>query len=135
MREHTDLYAVLGVPATASPAEIRHAYRAELRRHHPDTRGESGTHQDQPGQDGALRRVLAAYAVLHDPVRRAAYDRRHRSQASSPTTIDPRPPVIVLGDTGSIWPDRTGTTPLQAWSAPGPRRWLLELVREFGRYR
>jgi curved DNA-binding protein CbpA len=131
MREHHDLYAILGIPATASPAEIRHAYRAELRRHHPDTR-DASTNQDQPGHDRALSQLLAAYAVLHDPVRRAAYDRRKRPMPSLAAAVEPGPPVVVLGETGLTWPDRTRNTPVQAWSTPYPRRWLFDLLGDFG---
>ena len=69
-RETFDPYAVLGVPSTASQAEITHAYRTRLRSHHPDTR-------DAPSSrwaDDHLRDVLAAYALLRDPARRADYD-------------------------------------------------------------
>jgi DnaJ-class molecular chaperone len=133
MRKHRDLYAVLGVSATASPAEVRHGYRTELRRHHPDTR-EPGTNQERPTQDGALQQILAAYAVLHDPVRRAAYDRRQRTKASIPATVEEGAPVVVLGDTVSTWPGRSGITPRHAGSAAGPRQWLLELFGELGHY-
>jgi hypothetical protein len=66
-------YDVLGVPATATPDEVRAAFRQAARDHHPDT-----------GGDG--RRMLdlnAAWHVLGDPIRRAAYDRQlaRRGQA------------------------------------------------------
>ena len=38
MTKRPDLYAILEVPPSATQAEISHAYRALLRRHHPDTR-------------------------------------------------------------------------------------------------
>lgn len=69
-RESFDPYLALGVSPTATQAEITHAYRARLREHHPDTR-------DAPSSRGAdehLRKVLAAYALLRDPARRADYD-------------------------------------------------------------
>jgi len=70
-----DLYAILGVAPAATQAQISSAYRALLRRHHPDTRPRD---DDIPSavSDAALQQVLAAYTVLHDPVRRADYDRR-----------------------------------------------------------
>ncbi len=72
--EQPDLYAILEVPATATTAEISHAYRALLRRHHPDTRVlDDESHSDV--SDTALQQVLAAYTVLRDPARRADYDR------------------------------------------------------------
>lgn len=69
-RQNPDPYLVLGVSPTATQAEITHAYRTRLRAHHPDTRDTppSNTAEDD------LRQVLAAYAVLRDPARRAGYD-------------------------------------------------------------
>ena len=74
--ERADLYAILGVPPSATQAEISHAYRVRLR-HHPDTRPPI----DEPqggASDQALQQVVSAYAVLRDPTRRADYDREVR---------------------------------------------------------
>jgi curved DNA-binding protein CbpA len=71
VRMNPDPYRVLGVPPTATQAEITHAYRTHLRAHHPDTRPAQSAHT----ADEHLRQVLAAYALLRDPARRAAYDR------------------------------------------------------------
>lgn len=70
-----DLYAVLGLTPQATQDQIGHAYRALLRRHHPDTRPRGDESQDALS-DAALQQVLAAYAVLGDPARRAGYDRQ-----------------------------------------------------------
>jgi curved DNA-binding protein CbpA len=68
---HEDHYAVLGVDETVDPRTLRAAYLARMRLHHPDRR---------PGDPGDMaRRLNAAYAVLKDPVRRAAYDRTRRT--------------------------------------------------------
>ncbi len=67
--EYKDYYAVLGVPRTASQAEIKKAFRKLAREHHPDTK---------PGDTAAERRfkeVNEANAVLSDPEKRALYDR------------------------------------------------------------
>jgi curved DNA-binding protein len=67
--EYKDYYAVLGVPRTASPAEIKKAFRKLARQHHPDTK---------PGDDAAERRfkeINEANAVLSDPEKRQLYDR------------------------------------------------------------
>ena len=87
-RQNPDPYLVLGVSPTATQAEITHAYRTRLRAHHPDTR------HTPPSKtaDDDLRQVLAAYALLRDPARRADYDRatthaatpHHRPQGSTP---------------------------------------------------
>jgi curved DNA-binding protein CbpA len=58
-------YDVLGVDVTATPEEVRAAYRLAARDHHPDAGGDAGRMQE----------VNAAWHVLGDPVRRAAYDR------------------------------------------------------------
>ncbi|CRZ16831.1 J domain-containing protein [Mycolicibacterium neworleansense] len=65
-----DPYRVLGVSPTATQAEITHAYRAGLRAQHPDTRPASSSRI----ADQQLQQLLAAYAMLRDPTRRADYD-------------------------------------------------------------
>lgn len=63
-----DLYEVLGVEPGASADEITRAYRRRARSLHPDTSADAGS--------GDRFSVLAAaYDVLRDPGRRAAYDR------------------------------------------------------------
>jgi curved DNA-binding protein CbpA len=67
------LYDVLGVPPNASADELDRAFRALVRRHHPDLRD---TDQDTE----RLRQILAAYAVLRDADRRRQYDHQHDRQ-------------------------------------------------------
>ena len=66
--EYKDYYAVLGVPRTASQAEIKKAFRKLARQHHPDAK---------PGDAAAERRfkdVNEANEVLGDPGKRKQYD-------------------------------------------------------------
>ena len=66
--EYKDYYAVLGVPKTATQAEIKKAYRKLAREHHPDAK---------PGDAAAERKfkdVNEANAVLSDPKKRKQYD-------------------------------------------------------------
>ena len=77
-----DLYAVLGVTPTATPTEIAHAFRVKLRALHPDTHY-AGSPADAEIQ---LRQVLAAYARLRDPQRRAIYDQNHPAHIDTATT-------------------------------------------------
>jgi curved DNA-binding protein len=66
--DYKDYYAVLGVPKTASQAEIKKAFRKLAREHHPDAK---------PGDDVSERRfkeINEANEVLSDPGRRKQYD-------------------------------------------------------------
>ena len=58
-------YDLLGVPATASPEEVRRAYHERARLLHPDRSGDARAMQD----------VNEAWRVLRDAGSRAAYDR------------------------------------------------------------
>ena len=82
-------YVVLGVSADASAAQISHAYRALLRRHHPDTRA-SDSAQHSAASDLALQQVLDAYTILGDPHQRAEYDKHAgiRKPAGAPHRDD-----------------------------------------------
>jgi curved DNA-binding protein len=62
------LYDIIGVAKTATADEIRKAYRKLARKHHPDV---------NPGDKRAeerFKKVSAAYDVLSDDKKRAAYD-------------------------------------------------------------
>jgi DnaJ-class molecular chaperone len=66
-------YALLGVSPEASRQEIGRAFRALMRRRHPDV-GDPDAGPGPPDVDGDVRAILDAFAVLRDPVARAAYD-------------------------------------------------------------
>jgi DnaJ-class molecular chaperone len=74
---HADLYAVLGVQPSANRAELDHAFRALVRRYHPDTCQAAASHDAESSSDPRLQQILHAYGVLRDPAKRAAYDRHH----------------------------------------------------------
>jgi molecular chaperone DnaJ len=66
-----DYYALLGVPTGADAEELRKAWRQLALQWHPDRAGDAAT--------ARFQQLSAAYAVLSDPVARAAYDRRRRA--------------------------------------------------------
>lgn len=97
MTDLPDYYAILGVGRDAGRQEISHAYRALMRSHHPDmdggraygaeTMGDMTAEKDNTAQGEELLRIMQAFNVLHDPGRRADYDRKLAAAAS--TTIIP----------------------------------------------
>ena len=87
-----DCYKILQVDIEADPEVIQAAYRRLAQKFHPDVAG---------GEEAAARMVAinAAWEVLGDPIRRAAYDASRRA-----TTSD----VPVGGVT--VRPGAAGTT-------------------------
>jgi len=79
-----DYYETLGVPRTASQADIKKAFRKLAREHHPDKK---------PGDKEAERRFKAvneANAVLSDPDKRKKYDRLGKDwEAYARAGVDP----------------------------------------------
>src|SRR5579883_2022361 len=65
--EYKDYYAVLGVDKSASPDQIKQAYRRLARKYHPDVSKETNAEEK-------FKNVQEAYEVLKDPEKRRAYD-------------------------------------------------------------
>jgi molecular chaperone DnaJ len=79
-----DYYALLGVPPDVDAAELRRVWRRLALLWHPDRAGPSAT--------ATFQKLSIAYAVLSDPVARAAYDDQRGKPATAPRPPPPRPP-------------------------------------------
>jgi curved DNA-binding protein CbpA len=109
-----DPYDVLGVPAAATAEQIASAYRRLARRYHPDVSAISDAEQ-------RMAEVNAAWTLLRDPVKRAAWD---ESQGVMPANASRygRPAsgrTGAQGTTGVPWPS-PGTGPRPAQWRRGP---------------
>ncbi len=95
-----DLYGVLGVPITASQAEIRHAFREAAKRRHPDV------NRGDPDAPRKFMEALEAAETLLNPRRRAVYDARARPVTHPPMPEHaPMPPMTAtrMSALGVMW--------------------------------
>ena len=66
-----DFYEILQIHPKAEPEIVRAAYRRLVQKYHPDKNPDYTSETDE-----CMKKISAAYAVLKDPVRRMAYDRK-----------------------------------------------------------
>ena len=103
-----DLYARLEVAVDASPEAIELAWRALLKRHHPDIAGEDAASLER------AKRINVAHDWLSDPGLRGRYDREHLGLTAGRTGVrhgrSPR---------RAAWPAAPSTPSARA---PAPRR-------------
>ena len=99
MAATADYYALLRVSPEADPAVIRTAYRALMRRYHPDVNASADALAN-------AKAINEAYSCLRDETSRAAYDwqRTSRSEVRMPTP-----------------PSSHAYRPRPAWNGPTPR--------------
>lgn len=79
-----DPYEVLGVAKTASEAEIKKAFRALAKKHHPDK------HAGDAGAQKKFQEISGAYDILGDKDKRAQYDAGAIGPDGNPRGFDPR---------------------------------------------
>ncbi len=66
--QYKDYYSTLGVPRSASDAEIKKAFRKQAREFHPDVA------KDKKRSEEKFKAANEAYEVLGDPAKRKRYD-------------------------------------------------------------
>lgn len=65
---HRDLYEILGVSRTATPEEVKKAYRKLAKKYHPDVNPENKAAEEK------FKEATAAFEMLSDEKRRKLYD-------------------------------------------------------------
>ena len=73
MQVNKNFYKILQVDPSATEAQIRNAYRALAREHHPDV-------SSHPAARDIFQDIQRAYEILSDPERRRKYDRFRASE-------------------------------------------------------
>ncbi|MGH8649231.1 MAG: J domain-containing protein, partial [Burkholderiales bacterium] len=121
----TTYYELLGVSSTASPGEIRTAFRRQIARYHPDKTQHLGV-EFQNMAAGRSAELTLAYKILTDETLRADYDASVRSELARPRHA-PTPPSPPDSTTMVV---RTGVSDLVRRAAVG--RFRHALHAEFG---
>lgn len=75
-----DLYALLGIPASATREQIRQAYRDRAKMLHPDV-------NPDPEAKHQFQMVQSAYNVLYDPLSRRLYDWSLSAPSRTPSPV------------------------------------------------
>jgi len=98
-------FEFLGVPRTATEAEVKEAYFRLARPLHPDSNRDPGLADLQGKREAAFHRLSQAYETLRDPQKRGRYEAdldarapRRRPEPTPPPPSEPSPPVRTEAD-------------------------------------
>ena len=113
-------YEVLGLRRTASGDEIRRAYLARARAHHPDFHTMASP-EERRRNEREMQVVNEAWAVLGDPSRRRLYDRQldgigatGGSESTVPGPVPGRYDFVPLDDEDIDYAELLDDTPTDA---------------------
>ncbi len=118
--DEKDYYTMLGVTQSATDEEIKRAYRALARRYHPDSRTEHAPTTMFHG-------VQAAYAILSDPTRRRAYDKRRTDAGLSENAAFAWETQLSQTRFGSLHDEQTLYLLIEIWPSATTRGRRLPL--------
>jgi curved DNA-binding protein CbpA len=116
-----DYYKILEIQPDASLEVMNNAYRALVRKYHPDL---YHTRLKAP-MTAKMQEINEAYNILSIPASRAEYDRRYAAARAAHKNVTPSPPAAVQWKRLLLW--SLGTFLL------GKLLLKLPLVNAFGR--
>ena len=113
-----DAYAELGVPPSASQADLKTAHRALVRRWHPDL--VAPEQRDEATR--RVQRINVAYGLVRDAAARAEYDRVRSTPGAA---------LDRLTTAAGVWAGRWWAR--NAGALRGDQPWSLRAGRALGR--
>jgi curved DNA-binding protein CbpA len=87
-------YELLEIVATATPDEVKRAFRAQIAKYHPDKVQHLGKEFQAMAADRAAE-LTEAYRILSDEGRRADYDRAFAEAGAQPAVAAPSPAAVA----------------------------------------
>jgi hypothetical protein len=125
-------FEVLGVPPTASPAEVRDAYLQQARLFHPDSQHDPALADLRDYLEKVFARVNEAYDALSHPARRADYESFVTRQQAPPSPPAPSPAPTVVAAAKPLAPAAPSEiASVPATPAPSPEQVLSDATHLF----
>ncbi|KAH9946803.1 DnaJ domain-containing protein [Amylocystis lapponica] len=107
MSSFPDYYKLLNVPQSATSDEIRHAYKMESLRTHPDRLTKANPEEKKAATE-RFQAVADAYYVLSDATRRKEYDVLYSARSSREKTSDPGASANFFSAFGNMFGGKAG---------------------------